>query len=242
MWQLPPTSSPVLGTFVSLYQQLLFSGFRASYNFSSFRVIWQLPPPTSLFKGHGSAATSYFPSFGPLCHLRPKSSPVRVMCQLPKSTSPVLGPCASCHHLLLLFGGLRHLPPPTSPVIGPFVSCHLQLLPFGNQVSAASLNFSCFRAMCQHPLSNFFCFRAVCQLPPSTSSVLRPCVSCHLQLPPEWPHRQGGCLACWSCKIDSRLSWDWTDLNHSRGVQGVLPMRVGIRPVNWIYRLWRHCL
>ena len=31
-----------------------------------------------------------------------------------------------------------------------------------------------------------------------------------------------------------------TDLYYARGAQGVLPMRVGVRPVNWIYRLWRH--
>ena len=43
----------------------------------------------------------------------------------------------------------------------------------------------------------------------------------------EWPHRQGGCLACWSCKIESRLSWDCTDLYYARGAQGILPMRVG---------------
>ena len=29
------------------------------------------------------------------------------------------------------------------------------------------------------------------------------CISCISNLYPEWPHRQGGCLACWSCKIDS---------------------------------------
>ena len=28
----------------------------------------------------------------------------------------------------------------------------------------------------------------------------------------EWPYRQGGRLACWSCKLDSRLSWDCTEL------------------------------
>ena len=28
-----------------------------------------------------------------------------------------------------------------------------------------------------------------------------------------------------------------TDLYYARGAQGVLPMRVGVRPVNWIYRL-----
>ena len=44
---------------------------------------------------------------------------------------------------------------------------------------------------------------------------------------PEWPNRQGGCLACWSCKIYSRLSWDCTDLYCARGAQGVLPIRVG---------------
>ena len=28
-----------------------------------------------------------------------------------------------------------------------------------------------------------------------------------------------------------------TDLYYARGAQGVLPMSVGVRPVNWIYRL-----
>ena len=28
-----------------------------------------------------------------------------------------------------------------------------------------------------------------------------------------------------------------TDLYYARGALGVLPMRVGVRPVNWIYRL-----
>ena len=32
-----------------------------------------------------------------------------------------------------------------------------------------------------------------------------------------------------------------TDLYYARGAQGVLPMRVGVRPVNWIYPLWRYC-
>ena len=55
------------------------------------------------------------------------------------------------------------------------------------------------------------------------------------------PHRQGGCRACCSCKVESQLSWDCTDLAHAPEAQGVLPMMVGVRPVNWIYRLWRHC-
>ena len=37
----------------------------------------------------------------------------------------------------------------------------------------------------------------------------------------------GGCLACWSCKIDSRLSWDCVDLYYARGAHGVLPIIVG---------------
>ena len=41
----------------------------------------------------------------------------------------------------------------------------------------------------------------------------------------EWPHRQGGCLACWSCKIDSLLSRDCTDLYYARGAQGYCPWR-----------------
>ena len=32
-----------------------------------------------------------------------------------------------------------------------------------------------------------------------------------------------------------------TDLYYASGAQGVLAMRAGVRPVNWIYRLWRHC-
>ena len=35
--------------------------------------------------------------------------------------------------------------------------------------------------------------------------------------------------------IPSRLGC--TDLFDARGTQGVLPMRVWVRPVNWIYRL-----
>ena len=42
------------------------------------------------------------------------------------------------------------------------------------------------------------------------------------QLLPEWPHSQGGCLAC---TFESR--WCCTDLYYARGAQGVLPMRVG---------------
>ena len=52
---------------------------------------------------------------------------------------------------------------------------------------------------------------------------------------PEWPHRQGGCLTCCGCTFESRCGC--TDLYYARGAQGVLPMRVGVRPVNWIYRL-----
>ena len=58
---------------------------------------------------------------------------------------------------------------------------------------------------------------------------------------PEWLYRQGGCLACWSCRVDSRLNRGCTDLYYARGAQGVLLIRVGVRPVNWIYRIWRHC-
>ena len=42
---------------------------------------------------------------------------------------------------------------------------------------------------------------------------------------PEWPHRQGVCLACCSCTFNSRRGC--TDLYYARGPQGVLPMRVG---------------
>ena len=41
---------------------------------------------------------------------------------------------------------------------------------------------------------------------------------------PEWPHRQGGCLACCGCTFESR--WCCTDLYCARGAQGVLPLRV----------------
>ena len=35
---------------------------------------------------------------------------------------------------------------------------------------------------------------------------------------PEWPHRQGGCLACWSCKVDFlRLHWFTLCTRHSGG-------------------------
>ena len=34
---------------------------------------------------------------------------------------------------------------------------------------------------------------------------------------------QGGCLACWSCKIDSWLSWSCTEFCYARGAQEVLP-------------------
>ena len=57
---------------------------------------------------------------------------------------------------------------------------------------------------------------------------------------PEWPHRQGGCLACWRLQGRKIESWLWlscTDLYFALGAQGVLPMRVGVRPVNWICRL-----
>ena len=41
---------------------------------------------------------------------------------------------------------------------------------------------------------------------------------------PEWPHRQGGCLACCGCTFDSR--WG-TGIYYARSAQGALPMRVG---------------
>ena len=43
-------------------------------------------------------------------------------------------------------------------------------------------------------------------------------------------------------KVESRLWLSCTDLYYARGAQGVLPTRVGVRPVNWIYHLWRHSL
>ena len=42
---------------------------------------------------------------------------------------------------------------------------------------------------------------------------------------PEWPHRQGGCLACCGCTFESR--WGCTDLYYARGAQRELSMRVG---------------
>ena len=50
--------------------------------------------------------------------------------------------------------------------------------------------------------------------------------------------KEVGCLACCGCTFES--SWGCTDLFYARGAQGVLPMKVGVRPVNWIYRLSRH--
>ena len=58
---------------------------------------------------------------------------------------------------------------------------------------------------------------------------------------PECQHRKGGCLACW--RLQGRYSAEAALIYtmHGRGSQGVLPMRVGVRPVNRIHRLWRHC-
>ena len=50
-------------------------------------------------------------------------------------------------------------------------------------------------------------------------------VACSPHLYPEWPHRQGGCLACCVCTFESRRGC--TDLYYARGAQGVLPMSVG---------------
>ena len=55
----------------------------------------------------------------------------------------------------------------------------------------------------------------------------------------DWLHRQGGCLACCSCTFSSRCAG--TDLFYARGTQGYCPEGFGVWPVNWIYRLWRHC-
>ena len=41
------------------------------------------------------------------------------------------------------------------------------------------------------------------------------------------------------CKIDSRLWLSCTDLHIL--CRGYCPWGWGMRPVNWIYRLWRHC-
>ena len=51
-----------------------------------------------------------------------------------------------------------------------------------------------------------------------------------LKLYLEWPHRQGGCLACWrlqGCKIEFPLWLSCDDLYYARGAQGVRPIRVG---------------
>ena len=64
---------------------------------------------------------------------------------------------------------------------------------------------------------------------------------------PEWPHRQ--CVGLSFEVAGSRLTQcsKSCDLHPAlqcaiRGAQGVLPcVGWGVRPVNWIYRLWCHC-
>ena len=41
---------------------------------------------------------------------------------------------------------------------------------------------------------------------------------------PEWPNRQGSCLACWRLQVD--FLWGCSDLYYAWGYQGVLPIRV----------------
>ena len=43
------------------------------------------------------------------------------------------------------------------------------------------------------------------------------------------------------CKIESRLWLSFTDLYYARGAQEYCPWGWGIRLVNWLHRLWRHC-
>ena len=61
---------------------------------------------------------------------------------------------------------------------------------------------------------------------------------------PEWPHRQGGCLACWRlqrCTFDPGRGWAAPIYTMHEALRGYCPCGWGVRPVNWIYRLWRHC-
>ena len=55
------------------------------------------------------------------------------------------------------------------------------------------------------------------------------------QAKPEWPHRQDGCLTCCGCTFESR----WYTMHEA--LRGNCPWGWGVRPVNWIYRFWRHC-
>ena len=60
----------------------------------------------------------------------------------------------------------------------------------------------------------------------------------------EWPHRQGGCLACWRlqrCTFDPGCDWAAPIYTMHEALRGYCPCGWGVRPVNWIYRLWRHC-
>ena len=57
---------------------------------------------------------------------------------------------------------------------------------------------------------------------------------------PEWPHRQGGCLACCGCTFGFRAEVALIYTMHE-ALRGYCPWGWGVRPVNWIYRLWRHC-
>ena len=50
-------------------------------------------------------------------------------------------------------------------------------------------------------------------------------ITARISIHPEWPHKQGGCLACCGYTFESR--WGCTDLYYARGAQGVLPIRVG---------------
>ena len=57
---------------------------------------------------------------------------------------------------------------------------------------------------------------------------------------PEWTHRQGGCLACW--RLQGRFSAESSLIYiMHESLRGYCPCVWGVRPINWIYRLWRHC-
>ena len=64
----------------------------------------------------------------------------------------------------------------------------------------------------------------------------------------EWPHRQGGCLACWRLQLArsnpgcDRAAPIYTSLCMRHSVVGwYCPWGWGVQPVNWNYHLWRHC-
>ena len=64
---------------------------------------------------------------------------------------------------------------------------------------------------------------------------------------PEWPHRQCVGLAFWSRRFaaDSLQQVLWFAARiavcNTLSSGGTACVGWGVRPVNWIYRLWRHC-